>query len=87
MRDIAAHVSISHSALKERFRRLLGHSMHEELVNVRLKQAKQLLAETELPLRTVARKAGFRHPEYMGVVFKRRVGKTPGQFREETHRR
>jgi len=83
VRDIVEHVSISHSALKERFRRLLGHSMHEEMVKVRVNRAKELLAETELPLRVVAHRAGFRHPEYMGVVFRRQVGKTPGQFRKE----
>ncbi|OHB70556.1 MAG: hypothetical protein A2V70_08000 [Planctomycetes bacterium RBG_13_63_9] len=84
--DIVEHVSISCSALKERFRRLLGHSMHDEIVHVRIKRAKELLAETELPVRAVARKAGFRHAEYMGVVFKRNVGKTPGQFRRDTQR-
>ncbi len=81
--DIVQHVSISHSALKERFRRVLGHSMHDEIVNVRVKQAKRLLAETDLPLRAVTHKAGFRHPEYMGAVFRKRTGKTPGQFRKE----
>ena len=27
--------------------------------------------------------SGFRHPEYMSVLFKRKVGKTPGQYRDE----
>ena len=84
--DIVEHVSISHSALKDRFRRLLGHSMHEEIVRARLERAKELLAETEFSLRAVAHQAGFRHPEYMGVVFRKQVGKTPGQFRKESHR-
>ncbi len=83
VRDVAEQVSISHSALKERFRRLLGHSIHDEIVNVRIRRAKELLAETDTPLRAVARQAGFRHPEYMGVVFRKRVGKTPGQYRRE----
>ena len=84
VRDIVEHVMISRSTLKERFRRLLGHSIHDEIVAVRVRQAKRLLAETELPLVAVAHESGFRHAEYMGVVFRKLVGKTPGQFRKET---
>jgi LacI family transcriptional regulator len=83
--DVVEHVMISRSVLKERFRRLLGHSIHDEIVKVRIRAVKRLLAETDLPLSAVAREAGFRHPEYMGVVFRKLVGKTPGQFRKETH--
>jgi LacI family transcriptional regulator len=42
---------------------------------------KQLLAESDLPLTQIASLAGYAHPEYMSVVFKRETGQTPGQFR------
>ena len=82
--DIVAEVSSSRSTLKERFRRVLGHTMHDEIVHERTNRAKQLLAETDLTVQTIARMTGFRHAEYMGVVFKRIVGKTPGEFRKQT---
>jgi LacI family transcriptional regulator len=34
-----------------------------------------------LPLAQIASLAGYAHPEYMSVVFKRETGQTPGQFR------
>jgi LacI family transcriptional regulator len=40
-----------------------------------------LLRETDLPLERIATLAGYEHPEYMSVVFKRVLGKTPGQYR------
>jgi AraC-like DNA-binding protein len=40
-----------------------------------------LLKETDLSVRTIAEKAGFKHPEYMAAVFKHRVGVTPVQYR------
>ncbi len=83
VREVVAHVSISHSTLKERFRRILGRTIRDEMIRTQLKQAQHLLSTTDLPLRTVAVKTGFRHQEYMGAVFQSRLGKTPGQFRKE----
>ncbi len=84
--EVVEHVSVSHSTLKDRFRRLLGRSLHEEIVHTRIKLCKKLLVETELPIRQIALETGFRHQEYMGVVFREKVGKTPGTFRKETKR-
>ena len=38
--------------------------------------------KTDLPLTLVAERAGFKHQEYMGAVFKARLGKTPGEVRD-----
>jgi AraC-like DNA-binding protein len=35
-----------------------------------------------MPIAQVARRAGFGGQGYMGVVFKARLGKTPGQYRK-----
>jgi LacI family transcriptional regulator len=79
--DVARHVSLSRSVLKRRFHKTLGRSVHEEIVRMRIKRAEELLAQTDIPIRLIAEKTGFRHQEYLGVVFKARIGKTPSQFR------
>ena len=84
VQDVTQHVSVSHSTLKDRFRRLLDRSIHEEILRVRIERCRELLCRTKMPIRRIAEKAGFRHQEYMGVVFKDRVGKTPAQYRKET---
>jgi LacI family transcriptional regulator len=83
---VAEDAGLSRSVLQRKFRKLLGRTVHEEILNVRLKRACQLIAETDLPLIDVAESSGFKHQEYMGVVFKQRLGKTPAQYRKEIGR-
>jgi LacI family transcriptional regulator len=81
--DVVARIPVSRSVLQRRFRRELGRSIQEEVINVRLKRARQLLAETDLPLIEVAERAGFKHQEYLGAIFKAHTGQTPAQYRRE----
>jgi LacI family transcriptional regulator len=81
-RDVAERSPVSRSVLPRRVRAVLGRSVHEEIVRVQLRKAEELLRDTDLALRTVAEKAGFKHQEYMGAVFKTRLGMTPGQYRK-----
>jgi LacI family transcriptional regulator len=79
--DVAAEVGVSRSVLQRRFRAAVGHTLHDEMTRVRLARARELLAHTTLPIAAVAEKAGFRHQEYLGVVFRRAFGTTPAQYR------
>lgn len=81
--DLIAQIPVSRSALQRRFRRETGRSIQEEIINERLKRARQLLAETNLPLAVVADRAGFRHQEYLGAVMKAHFDKTPLEYRME----
>ncbi len=49
--------------------------------------AKQLLEETDVPLKSIAERAGFKHVEYMSVVFKRQMGLRPGEYRANNRRK
>jgi LacI family transcriptional regulator len=84
--DVVRQVPLSRSVLQRRFRILLGRSVHDEIVRVRLARARELLQQTDLPLAEIAERAGFRHQEYMGAVFRRRLRQTPGAFRRLTRR-
>ena len=81
--DLMRVVPLSRRVLEQRFQRLLGRTPHEEILHVRLNRVQRLLAETDLPLYLIAERAGFEHVEYLSVVFKREVGKTPREFRAE----
>jgi LacI family transcriptional regulator len=78
---LARQVGASRSVLQRRFRALLKRSVHQEILGTRIKRARDLLVATDLPLLQVAERAGFKHQEYMGAVFRARVGKTPAQVR------
>lgn len=81
--DVLAQVPLSRTILERRFRKYLGRSPQAEIRAVQLKRVKQLLAETDLRLERIADLAGYEHPEYLSVVFKRETGQTPGQYRRQ----
>jgi LacI family transcriptional regulator len=81
--DVLREVTISRTALDKRFLKALGHTPHEEIRRVRLKRARELLAESDLTLEVIAGRCGFRHGEYLGAVFLQAFGQTPGEFRSQ----
>jgi LacI family transcriptional regulator len=80
MDELARLAGLSRSALQRRFRAFMGCSVHQEVLRVRIQRARFLLTESELTLAEIAERTGFRHQEYLGYVFKTRLGKTPGEF-------
>jgi LacI family transcriptional regulator len=83
--DVARHAALSRRVLERRFREALACSPKEEMLRVRLERVKELLDETDWSLTAVALKAGFRHPEYMSVLFRNKIGMTPGQYRQRAN--
>ncbi len=80
---VLRHVYISRSALQEHFRKATGRSIHDVIIDMRLARVKELLAQTSLSLAEIAERTGFRHPEYMSNVLKRRTGWSPARYRRE----
>ena len=80
--DVVAKVPVSRSVLQRRFRVILGRSIHDIIVDARVKRAKELLAETDLPLSAVAERSGITPQPYLNVVFKSHVGETPLSYRK-----
>jgi LacI family transcriptional regulator len=78
---IAAHCGLSRSTLQRRFHKALDRPIHQEIILDKIKRARELLTKTNLPLAIVAERAGFKHQEYMGAVFKARLKTTPGRIR------
>lgn len=79
--DVAKDSGISRRALEAKFKKLLSRSPHEEIMRVQIIRVKELLADTDLPLLEVARRAGFRYVEYLSAVFKQKAGIPPGKYR------
>jgi LacI family transcriptional regulator len=74
-------VPLSRRVLERQFTHYLGRSPHAEILRVRLGRVKQLLVETDLSVEAIAHLAGFEHPEYLSVAFKREVGLRPRAYR------
>ncbi|QOV88702.1 XylR family transcriptional regulator [Humisphaera borealis] len=81
--DVVERVPLSRRVLESRFKKLVGRSPHEEIDRVQINRAQELLRETDLSLVEVSAKIGFPHAEYLSVVFKKRVGMTPREYRKQ----
>jgi transcriptional regulator GlxA family with amidase domain len=56
--------------------------LQEEIQRVRLSRVQELLAATDIPIKQIARQAGFRYPEYMMRVFRSATGQTLKEYRQ-----
>jgi LacI family transcriptional regulator len=81
--QVIHHASASRSLLEKKFRQHLGRSPHAEIRRVQVGKIKQLLVETDFPLKKIAELTGFEHVEYMCVLFKRTTGNSPGEYRKQ----
>ena len=63
------------------FARDVGMTPMEFVHNARIDRARGLLETTDLPLKTVAYRAGFRSVRCMRVQFSERLGLTPAEYR------
>ena len=86
VKDIANHVALSYSTLNRRFHHFLSRSINDEITRVRIERVCKLLTETQLTLSQIARVTGFANHEYLGTLFKSKMGTTPGQFRDKLRR-
>ena len=66
-----------------RFREAAGHSALDEILNVRLERAMELLAHTDLPIVSVAHFSGFNTELEFWKLFRKRTGMPPLRFRNE----
>jgi AraC-like DNA-binding protein len=82
--DIARELPVTRRTLDRRFVEATGHSVLEEINACRISRAKRLLAETDLPVKTVTHLAGFSSSERMRVVFVNREGLSPSNYRRRT---
>ena len=57
--DVLRHVCISRASLEPRFKQVLNRTMHQEIQRVRLSRVQELLVVTNMPIKQIARQAGF----------------------------
>jgi LacI family transcriptional regulator len=79
--QVVQHAHTSRSQMEQKFRHHIGRSPKAEIRRVQLKRIRQLLVETDFPLKRIAELTGFEHMEYMCVLFKRMTGASPGSYR------
>ena len=81
VQDIVDRVAFSRSTLERKFQKHLERTPKEQILHVRMDRVRRLLIDTDYSLTAIALMTGFRHAEYLSVVFRREAGETPIAFR------
>jgi len=81
LKDLAGLTQMSVSYYRKTFRRLLGISPIDCLLDYRLRQAAGLLSETSLPIGEIAVQTGFNDPNYFSRLFTMRQGRSARNWR------
>ena len=79
--QLAQDICMSRSAIYAKLRNMLGISPADFIRNVRLKQAAQLLAETDIPIGEVAYKVGYSTHKAFVSNFKKMFNVLPSEYR------
>lgn len=84
--DILRRVPMARRALERKFTQLLGRGPAQEIRRVRLNHARALLGNSDLSMQRIAEACGFTSYGYLGTVFKKETGITPGQYRTQVRK-
>lgn len=65
------------------FTRHTGSTIHQYILDVRVRHARTLLLNTDLPLSAIAEQVGFNSNSYFSTYFRQVTGLSPAQFRKK----
>lgn len=82
VRQLADCVHLSHTYLCFAFKRATGKTINTYVEEVRIKNARRLLADHDLRLYEIADKVGYKDPNYFAKVFKKLTKCTPSSYRD-----
>lgn len=83
--DIAKYIGINRSYLTNIFKKKIGVSPQEYLLQYRLNMGCQLLLTTNLSIQEVAQKIGYENPLTFSKMFKNAYGISPRNYRMRGH--
>lgn len=81
--ELARKVGISPSKLTRGFSAMFGMSVHQYIIDQRLRKAAGLLLESDLNVSQVAELVGYSKPGNFAAAFKRKYGVVPRNYKRE----
>ena len=80
--DVISQMRGSRRRAEDAFRKATGHSILDEIQDVRLAEAKRLLANPYVMISSIASRVGYGSENFFARVFKRAVGVTMREYRQ-----
>jgi LacI family transcriptional regulator len=81
--QVLDYVGVSRSNLEHRFKEELGHSIHHEIHNEKLRKSCSMLKNTNQSTSEIASISGYPSLQYMYTVYKKHFNKTPREYRND----
>jgi AraC-like DNA-binding protein len=82
--ELATAVGTNTRRLNEAFKHCAGATVFDYLRELRLSEARRLLAESALPVQQIASHCGYSNQANFSTAFRERFGLTPSDFRRES---
>jgi AraC-like DNA-binding protein len=79
---IAGELGMAEVTFRRKFRAATGAPPHEYVIQSRVAEARRLLGETDLPIKSIARRLGYNDVYFFSRQFKRFAGVPPALFRK-----
>lgn len=80
--QMAAELNISQSYFYSTYKKIFGVSPTEDLINIRISNAKKLLQFTSMPIKDIAAILGYSDPYHFSHQFRNTCGVSPREFRK-----
>jgi LacI family transcriptional regulator len=80
---VADHIGASLSTLERGVKEALGRTPHQELLRLRHAAAIDFLANSEIPMKLIARRCGFTDSKHFSAAFRAAHGLSPSEYREQ----
>ena len=81
--SVAAKVGLSESHLSSLFRRTTGRTIHQMLIEIRMRRASELLTRTNHSIKEIAALTGWSNQLYFSAAYRRFYGVPPSEARQQ----
>lgn len=82
MAVVSNYVSMNYSLFSYSFKQYTGKNFVDYVKEVRLREAKRLLAETDLRVNEICRQIGYDNEKHFMKLFKAECGVSAGEYRK-----
>ena len=80
--DFVSDMAMGRTALYQKIHAITGLSIKEFILDIRLKRAAKLLAESDKTISEISYMTGFVNPKYFSTCFRKYYGLTPSEYRK-----
>lgn len=86
MAVVSNYISMNYSLFSYSFKQYTGNNFVNFLKNIRMNEAKKLLAETDMKIIDISQKVGYENEKHFMKIFKATYGVSPTEYRKNMNR-